>query len=240
MPTAYSAVTIPLPYSENCHFLNIYTPKLHNKKNNYNNNNERANNGGFWQRRHRRRGRNKNGKLPVLFWIHGGGDNYGCSSQSVPIIYNGTNLIKNSNNYDDSTNDVIVVTTNYRLDILSHLYLNELTQENPNVWASSGNYGMLDIISALKWVKNNIHSFNGNPNKITIFGESSGNLFAFCMLFFFVKKTCFHRQNLYFFLVCMCAPFFVEMFVLICFFCLFFVSLFCLFFFCILLQTCFH
>ena len=91
--------------------------------------------------------------LPVMFWIHGGGFIYSGSSRP---IYDGHYLSKRGN--------VVVVTINYRLGIFGFLYI-------PDVMA---NLGMLDQILALKWVKENISHFGGDPNNITIFGESAG------------------------------------------------------------------
>eukprot|EP01084_Bolivina_argentea_P203014 346773_1 len=142
LPTQYSYVNIPLPTSEQCQYLNIFTPPNVSSKS----------------------------TLPTMVWIHGGGGNFGCSSQSIPIIYNGSNLIGNAN----SNRNVIIVTINYRLDILSSLYLPELASENISNWNTSGNYGTLDIISALKWIQANIEQFGGDPNRVTLFGESAG------------------------------------------------------------------
>ena len=86
--------------------------------------------------------------LPVLFWVHGGA--YTNGSGSIPW-YDGSSL---------ASRDSVVVTINYRLGALGFL--------------GDGNYGTLDMISALRWVKKNIASFGGNPNNVTIFGESAG------------------------------------------------------------------
>ncbi|GFR92265.1 carboxylic ester hydrolase [Elysia marginata] len=95
----------------------------------------------------------QNGTLPVMVWIHGGGYRNG---QGAP--YDGSRL---------ATRDVIVVTFNYRLDALGFLS----TEDS----AMPGNYGMLDMVAALKWVNANIASFGGNPQRVTIFGESAGS-----------------------------------------------------------------
>lgn len=110
-------------------------------------------------------------RLPVLFWIHGGGGTFGCSSQSIPKLYNGTNIIAEEDN-------VIVVTINYRLGIFANLFLEEFARENKDKWPTSGNYNLLDIQSALRWVQRNIAKFGGDPSRVTLFGESAGGNFA--------------------------------------------------------------
>jgi para-nitrobenzyl esterase len=99
-------------------------------------------------------------KLPVMFWIHGGGNSEGSGDVA---IYNGKNLARE---------DVVVVTINYRLGPLGFLAHPALTSESPN--HASGNYGILDQIAALKWVHKNIAAFGGDPSNITVFGQSAG------------------------------------------------------------------
>lgn len=106
--------------------------------------------------------------LPVLVWIHGGGFETGCSSQSIPLVYNGTNIIRHS-----LEQPVIVVTMNYRLGIFSDMYLTELIEENIE-WPTAGNYNYLDMLSALRWINMNIRNYGGDPNNVLLFGESSG------------------------------------------------------------------
>jgi len=106
--------------------------------------------------------KNANARLPVMFWIYGGGFNEGSSSVAV---YNGTELAKKG---------VIVVSVNYRVGPLGFLAHPELTKESPH--RSSGNYGLLDQIAALQWVSRNIAAFGGDPNQVTIFGQSAGAL----------------------------------------------------------------
>ncbi len=103
------------------------------------------------------------GTYPVMFWIHGGGDTEGAGSYEM---YDGTGLV--------SAKKVVVVTINYRLGFFGFLALPELAKEDPH--QSTGNYGVLDQIAALKWVRENISNFGGNPNQITIFGESAGGV----------------------------------------------------------------
>ena len=99
-------------------------------------------------------------KLPVMVWIHGGAFAEGSGSEPV---YNGHNLSKQ---------DVIVVTINYRLGPFGFLAYPALSKESPH--GVSGNYGLMDQVQALKWVKKNIEAFGGNPADVTIFGESAG------------------------------------------------------------------
>ncbi len=97
-------------------------------------------------------------KLPVFFWIHGGGFTEG--SGEIPI-YDGANL---------ASNNVIVVTVNYRVDAFGFLANPELVSEA----GTAGNYGLLDLVEALKWTKANIAAFGGDPNAVTIAGQSAG------------------------------------------------------------------
>jgi para-nitrobenzyl esterase len=101
-------------------------------------------------------------RLPVMVWIYGGSFNIGSGSEPW---YDGTNLARKG---------VIVVTLNYRLDIFGFLAHSELTAETNH--HASGNYGLLDQIAALAWVKRNIAAFGGDPNQVTLFGESAGSL----------------------------------------------------------------
>ncbi|CAF4037380.1 unnamed protein product [Rotaria sp. Silwood2] len=107
--------------------------------------------------------------LPVLVWIHGGGLQSGCSSQSIPTLYNGTNIIANS-----PQQLAIIVTINYRLGVLADMYLPALIEENSSNWPTAGNYYYLDMLSALRWINKNIRDYGGNPNNVLLFGESSG------------------------------------------------------------------
>ena len=106
-------------------------------------------------------------KLPVMVWIHGGGFIIGASSQSV---YDGEPL---------ASQGVVVVSINYRLGIFGFLAHPELSKESPQ--GVSGNYGILDMVSALEWVKRNIGAFGGDADNVTIFGESAGGT-AVCLL----------------------------------------------------------
>jgi len=106
------------------------------------------------------RGLRDGAKRPVMFWIHGGG--FSAGSGSSPG-YDGANLAKRG--------DVVVVTINHRLNVMGFTYLGGLGSEE---FANSGNVGMLDIVQALRWVRENIENFGGDPNRVMIFGESGG------------------------------------------------------------------
>lgn len=99
-------------------------------------------------------------KRPVMVWIHGGAYQVGSSSQ---LLYRGRNLAVRG--------DVVVVSLNYRLGALGFLYLNDLIPEHYQV---SPNNGLLDQIEALKWIRQNIARFGGDPDAVTLFGESAG------------------------------------------------------------------
>lgn len=101
-----------------------------------------------------------NKKLPVALWIHGGGYREGWGSEPE---FDGQEW---------GNKDVVLVSINYRLGVFGFLTHPELSQESPN--NVSGNYGILDQIESLKWIKNNIAQFGGDPENVTIFGQSAG------------------------------------------------------------------
>ena len=105
-------------------------------------------------------GINDGGKRPVMVWLHGGGFRAG-SGQEL-ISYDGTNLARD--------HGVVVVTLNHRLNVLGFLDLSAYGEK----YAHSGNLGMLDIVKALEWVRDNISAFGGDPSEVTIFGQSGG------------------------------------------------------------------
>ncbi|MFL6353725.1 MAG: carboxylesterase/lipase family protein [Bryobacteraceae bacterium] len=100
--------------------------------------------------------------LPVMVWIYGGGFQAGSASEPRQ---DGENLAKKG---------VIVVSLNYRLGVFGFFSHPELTKESPH--HASGNYGLLDQVAALEWVHKNIAAFGGNPDNVTIFGESAGSI----------------------------------------------------------------
>jgi len=122
-------------YDEDCLFLNIWTPK----------------------------GAKSGSKLPVIFYIHGGGYTGGCGHE------------KHFDGPVWPTKGVIAVTINYRLGPMGFLCLPQLKEEAGH----SGNYGLYDQIAALTWVKDNIEAFGGNPENITIMGQSAGAMSVF-------------------------------------------------------------
>jgi para-nitrobenzyl esterase len=101
-------------------------------------------------------------KAPVMVWIHGGSLR---SMWGWQAIYHGARL---------ASKGVIVVTLDYRLGVFGYLALPQLTAESPH--HSSGNFGLLDQIAALRWVHENIAAFGGDPQNVTVFGESAGAL----------------------------------------------------------------
>ena len=127
-----AAFKIEEPQSEDCLYLNIWTPGL------------------------------DGARRPVMVWIHGGAFTIGSGAQS---LYEGATLAKRG--------DVVVVTINYRLGALGFLRLRELS--NGRI-PSTGNEGMLDQVAALEWVRENIAAFGGDPENVTIFGESAGGM----------------------------------------------------------------
>ncbi len=100
------------------------------------------------------------GNRPVMVWLHGGGFSAGSGSSA---INDGTSLAH--------TSDVVVVTINHRINVLGATYLGEAAGPE---FAQSGSVGMLDIVAALEWVRDNIARFGGDPNLVTIFGQSGG------------------------------------------------------------------
>jgi para-nitrobenzyl esterase len=121
----YSAIQ---PVSEDCLFLNLFTPSLH-------------------------------GRRPIMFWIHGGGWREG--SGTAPG-FDGSNLA--------ASQDVVVVTVNHRLNAFGFLGLGSWDER----FADSGNAGLLDIVAALAWVRENAEAFGGDPANVTLFGQSGG------------------------------------------------------------------
>jgi para-nitrobenzyl esterase len=119
-----------------------------------------------------------NDKIPVLVWIYGGGFGAGATSEKN---YSGENLAKKG---------VVLVSIAYRVGQLGFLAHPELSKENPN--HVSGNYGLLDMIAGLQWVKKNIAAFGGDPGKVTIFGESAGGIAVSMLCASPLAKGLFH------------------------------------------------
>jgi para-nitrobenzyl esterase len=119
------------------------------------------------------------GKRAVMFYIHGGA--YSGGSGSSPL-YDGVNLCKRGN--------VVVVSVNHRLNAFGYLYLSGF---GGNEFADSGNVGQLDLILALKWVRDNIVEFGGDPSRIMVFGQSGGGAKIATMMAMPAAKSLFHR-----------------------------------------------
>src|SRR5512137_2379399 len=117
-------------------------------------------------------------RIPVLVWIYGGGFGAGATSEKN---YSGENLAKKG---------VVLVSIAYRVGQLGFLAHPELSRESPN--RVSGNYGLLDMIAGLQWVKKNIAAFGGNPKKVTIFGESAGGIAVSMLCASPLAKGLFH------------------------------------------------
>jgi para-nitrobenzyl esterase len=126
-------ITPPGNLSEDCLYLNVWTPSKTGKE-----------------------------KLPVFVYIYGGGFSSGSAACAV---YDGEDMAKNG---------IVFVSINYRVGIFGFLAHPALTAESPN--KASGNYGLLDQVAALTWIKNNIEAFGGDPGKVTIAGQSAGSM----------------------------------------------------------------
>ena len=118
--------------------------------------------------------------LPVMFWIHGGGNSIGTGS-----TYDGTALAEEQR--------VVVVSINYRLGVLGWLSHPAFRALADNPLDASGNFSNLDMVLALEWVRDNISAFGGNPQNVTIFGESAGGRNVFALLSSPLAKGLFHR-----------------------------------------------
>jgi para-nitrobenzyl esterase len=117
-------------------------------------------------------------KLPVMFWIHGGGYAGGASSEPR---HNGDALPRKG---------VVLVTINYRLGVLGFLASSDLAAEGQG---HAGNYGLLDMVEALRWVKGNIGGFGGDAGNVTIFGESAGSFAVSTLMASPLARGLFHR-----------------------------------------------
>ncbi|WP_414902102.1 carboxylesterase/lipase family protein [Sphingomonas flavalba] len=116
---------------------------------------------------------------PVMVWLHGGGFAAG-SGNDLPA-FDGHNLARRG--------DVVVVTLNHRLNLLGFL---DLSGIDP-AFARSGNVGMLDIVAALEWVRDNIAGFGGDPGRVTIFGQSGGGAKVSTLMAMPAARGLFHR-----------------------------------------------
>jgi len=118
-------------------------------------------------------------KRPVMVWLHGGAFAYGSGNRAVT---EGANLARRG--------DVVVVSVNHRLNIFGFMHLADIGGER---FVHSGNAGMLDLVAALEWVRDNIERFGGNPGNVTIFGESGGGGKVSVLLAMPKARRLFHR-----------------------------------------------
>ncbi len=138
--------------SEDCLYLNVYTPALDGKK------------------------------RPVFFWIHGGG--FLVGSGSTPV-YDGSSLARNG--------DIVVVTTNYRLGALGHVHLKDVLGED---FKDAANAGSKDQAAALQWVHDHIEAFGGDPDNVTVAGQSAGAMSVGALLAAPTARALFKRAIL--------------------------------------------
>jgi len=125
------------------------------------------------------RGSNGSRRRPVMVWLHGGGFSSGSGSGR---ILDGTSLAH--------THDVVVVTLNHRLNVFGFTYLHDAMGPP---FAASGAVGVLDLVAALEWVRDNIAGFGGDPNMVTIFGQSGGGRKVATLMAMPAAKGLFHR-----------------------------------------------
>jgi para-nitrobenzyl esterase len=124
-------------------------------------------------------GLDSQGKRPVMVWLHGGGFVAG-SGHDLPA-FDGENLARRG--------DVVVVTLNHRLNLLGFLDLSHCDAR----FAQSGNVGMLDIVAALEWIRDNIAQFGGDPDRVLIFGQSGGGAKVSTLMGMPAARGLFHR-----------------------------------------------
>lgn len=148
-PGGVSLVGEGATFSEDCLYLNVWTPAT------------------------------DNAKRPVLVWLHGGGF---ATGSGASVLYDGTNMAR--------TQDVVVVTINHRLNVFGHLDLSQIAGAD---YADSASVGLLDAILALRWVKENIARFGGDPGCVTIFGESGGGRKVSVLMAMPAAQGLFHR-----------------------------------------------
>lgn len=147
--TGVSLVGDGATFSEDCLYLNVWTPALDNRK------------------------------RPVMVWLHGGGFSSGSGAS---VLYDGANLAR--------TQDVVVLTINHRLNVFGYL---DLARLGGSAYADSSAAGLDDVILALRWVKENIAQFGGDPGCVTIFGESGGGRKVSVLMAMPKAQGLFHR-----------------------------------------------
>ena len=146
-------LTDNLPESEDCLFLNVWTPGVRD-----------------------------GGRRPVMVWVHSGG--FWSNSGSSPAI-DGARL--------SAEGDVVVLTFNHRLNVLGYTHL---TDDPGSPFASSGNVGMLDIVAVLRWVQRNAAELGGDPDNVTVFGQSGGAMKISTLLAMPSAAGLFHKAIL--------------------------------------------
>lgn len=117
---------------------------------------------------------------PVMVWMHGGGFSVGSGNY---LLYDGTNLAKKE--------DVVVVSVNHRLNIFGFLHLADIGGDK---WSQSTNVGLQDLVATLGWVRDNIENFGGDPDRVTIFGQSGGGGKTTTVMAMPSAKGLFHRS----------------------------------------------
>ena len=115
-----------------------------------------------------------------MVWMHGGGFSAGSGNY---LLYDGTNLAKKE--------DVVVVVVNHRLNIFGFLHLADIGGEK---WAQSTNVGVQDLVATLEWVRDNIENFGGDPDRVTIFGQSGGGGKTTTLMAMPSAEGLFHRS----------------------------------------------
>ena len=120
-----------------------------------------------------------NAKKPVLVWLHGGG--FAAGSSIEHIAYEGENMSKYG--------DVVVISLNHRLNILGYLDLSPFGEEYKN----SGNAGNADMVAALQWIHENIANFGGDPENVTLFGQSGGGMKVWTLMQTPAADGLFHK-----------------------------------------------
>ncbi len=121
---------------------------------------------------------NDHGDRPVMVWLHGGGFSTGSANERN---YDGANL--------SESQDVVVVSVNHRLNVFGHLDLSAYGEE----YAASGNVGLLDIVDALEWIRDNIEAFGGDPDNVTLFGQSGGGAKILALMTMPSAQGLFHK-----------------------------------------------
>lgn len=121
---------------------------------------------------------NDGGKRPVMVWLHGGGFSSGSGND---LGYDGTSLSQNG--------DVVVVTVNHRLNLFGFLDLSAYGEK----YAGSSNAGLSDIVAALEWIQENIGAFGGDPDNVTVFGQSGGGAKVLALMTTPAAKGLFHK-----------------------------------------------